>query len=444
MLIAFRLRNYKTFREQAEWSMLATADSYLAAENVIELPAFQLRLLKTAALYGANASGKSKLIDALELMRDLVRNSSRESQAGDAIPVEPFRLNTASEQAASEFEVLFCHEQVLYRYGFRATTKHIEAEWLHHRPHTKEVELFTREGQSFSLHPRQFNTGIIKKLVDAKNVRPNALLLSVAAQFNHPLAEKVLAWFKKLLFLPGLEPDKHLGDALVYASEEGQKQAMLELLQAAGLDIEDFAAETIDFEQLPADFPQALRDIIRERSAGKTPTIFTDVTTMHRRYDEYNRPAGQAAFSLRENESAGTQRFFALSSSLLKTLKEGRILIADEMDARLHPNLVARIIGLFNSVATNTTRAQLLFNTHNSNLLDPQKLRRDQIWFVRKDQYGAAVLYSLADFKGIKKDDDFEAKYLEGRFGAVPYVNDLAERLQVQLTAPAPHEKDDQ
>ncbi len=434
MLIAFRLRNYKTFREQAEWSMIATPDAYLTAENVIELPDFQLRLLKTAALYGANASGKSKLIDGLELMRDFVRNSSRESQAGDAIPVEPFRLNTATEQAASEFEVLFCHESVMYRYGFRADSRHIEAEWLHYRPHTKEVELFTRTEQDFQLHPKLFNTGIVRKLVADQNVRHNTLLLSVAAQFNHPLAEKVLTWFRKLLFLPGLDPDRQMGHALTYAGESGQKQAMLELLQAAGLDIEDFAVETVDFEQLPADFPPALRDLIREQSkTGKTPSIFTDVTIMHGRYDEYNRAAGQATFSLRENESAGTQRFFALSSSLLQSLKEGRILIADEMDARLHPNLVAQIIGLFNSSATNTRQAQLLFNTHNSNLLDPKKLRRDQIWFVRKDAYGAATLYSLADFKGIKKDDDFEAKYLEGRFGAVPYVNDLAERLRGQL-----------
>jgi uncharacterized protein len=431
MLISFRLRNYKTFREWAEWSMLATDDPTRAAENVIEVPAFNLRLLKTAALYGANASGKSKLIDGLQLMRRFVRDSSRESQVGDAIPVEPFRLNAATEQAASEFEILFCHEQTLYRYGFRADAQRIEAEWLHYRPKTKEVELFSREGQAFKLHPRLFEVGIVRKLVHDKNVKPNTLLLSLAAQFNHPIAAQVLAWFERLEFLPGLDPNSSIGHSLEYIEEEEGKREMLALLQAAGLDVEDFAIEDIGVDQLTAGAPEAFRDFIRQQMpAGEKSRVFHDISMTHRRYDEHQRPAGQVVFSLTQEESAGTQRFFALAGLLLQTLKKGHILVADELDARLHPNLVAQIIGLFNSAATNPNQAQLLFNTHNATLLDHDRLRRDQIWFVRKDTYGAAALYSLADLKGIKVTDDYEQKYLEGRYGAVPYVKDLPARLQ--------------
>ncbi|RTQ45467.1 ATP-binding protein [Hymenobacter gummosus] len=436
MLIRFTVRNYKSFREAAEWSLLASPDTTREADNVVAVPEFGLRLLRSAVVYGANASGKSKLVQALMFMRDFVRNSSRDTQKGDAIPVEPFRLSTVTEHEPSEFEVVFLHEHTLYRYGFTATTSQIVAEWFYYRPKTKEVELFYRDEQGIRLHKTRFS-GIIQSLVTGRNIRENALLLSVAAQFNNAIAVKAFEWFDdKLNGLSGLSSDTYQGYSMSQVLKPDQKQRMLDLLRQADLAILDVEVETVDFEQVSATLPSSLRQKIKEQTKqGNKPIIYSDVRTARLQYDASQQAAGAVLFSLTDDESAGTEKFFYLTGPLLDVLDNGMVFVVDELDSRLHPNLVARIVALFNSRTLNPHNAQLLFNTHNSNLLDNSSFRRDQIWFTEKDVFGASSLYSLSDFTGVRKDGRYEDYYLRGKYGAVPILGDFSHPF-------TPHESD--
>ena len=181
MILQFSIKNFRIFKDKATLSLIASNydKDTREYENIAINDIFGLRILKSAVIYGANASGKSKLLDAFAFMRYFVINSSKESQKGENIEVEPFKLSTQTEDEPSEFEIIFVHKNVLYRYGFEATTERIVSEWLYHKPKTKEVELFYREGSIFNTHERSFTKG--NTVVKEGLVRDNALLISVAA-----------------------------------------------------------------------------------------------------------------------------------------------------------------------------------------------------------------------------------------------------------------------
>lgn len=427
MLVRFTVRNYKSFREPAEWSLLASPDITRETDNVVDVPEFGLRLLRSAVVYGANASGKSKLVQAIMFMRDFVRNSSRETQKGDAILVESFRLSTVTEHEPSEFEVVFLHEQVLYRYGFTATTTQIVAEWFYYRPKTKEVELFYRDEQGIRLHKSRFS-GIIQNLVTGKNVRENALLLSVASQFNNAIAVQAFEWFDdKLGGLSGLSVDTYQSNSTYKAQDPTQKQRVLNLLRQADLAIQDVEVEITEPKHIAFTVWRNIMGSHARQSVAPSSysANYSDVRTARQQYGADNQLVGTVQFSLNTDESAGTEKFFYLTGPLLDALDNGMVFVVDELDSRLHPNLVAQIVALFNSSTLNPNNAQLLFNTHNSNLLDKSTFRRDQIWFTEKDRFGATTLYSLGDFTGVKKDGQYEDNYLRGKYGAIPILSDF-------------------
>ncbi|WP_421827433.1 AAA family ATPase [Larkinella sp.] len=422
MLIKFSLRNYKVFRERVELSLIASNyDKETNEENVIEVPKFGLRLLKSAVVYGANASGKSKLIEALGHMRNFIHVSSKDSQKGDEIPVEPFRLNTVSENEPSEFEVTFIHNDVLYRYGFEATRYEIVSEWLYYRPNTKEVELYYREKQNFELHKRSFS-GLVNQLVKGKNIRENALLLSVAAQFNDERANHIFAWFDNLRIISGINEEGYENFTVQQVKQSDQKHKILHLLQAADLSVQEIAFAKFDPYDLPSNLASKFQDYIWEMGGD---ALSDDVQTAHIKYNESNQVVGSVMFSMKEAESSGTQKFFALAGPILNVLENGSVFVVDELDAKMHPNLVSAIVKLFHSATTNPKNAQLIFNTHDTNLLESDNFRRDQVWFTEKDRYGAATLYSLADFK-VRRNENFETNYIQGKYGAIPYLGNFS------------------
>jgi hypothetical protein len=440
MLIKFRLRNYKTFREQAEWTLVASADDTYEADNVIETGKDGLRLLRSAAVYGANASGKSKLIDGIQFMRELVLTSSKDSQQAEEIPVQPFRLSTQTEKSPSEFEVSFLSEGVRYRYGFEVSATHIVAEWLFHRPKTKEVPLFYREGQDFTDTHATFKRGIVNELIRTQAIRKNTLLLSAAAQWNQPIASKVLNWFKRLGIVSGIRHERFKGLTMHLAGKSEYKVRILEWLQAADLGITDFVAE--EFDELLARLPADAREQVSKLKDTAKPgtTLFSDILTAHIRYDDSQQPDGQVMLSMVDDESTGTGKFFSFAGPILDTLDAGDVLVIDEFDAQLHPSLALRIMKVFNSAITNPNNAQLLINTHDTNLLEASEFRRDQIWFTKKDRYGASTLYSLAEFTGVAREEKkLEQYYLQGRFGGVPYLGDFDKLSLPQAAASTNH-----
>ncbi|WP_071891361.1 AAA family ATPase [Hymenobacter sp. PAMC 26628] len=427
MLISFSVRNFRTFRERVEWSLVASPDKTREEDNVVDLPAFGLRLLKSAVVYGANASGKSKLVDVLEYMRWFVRSSSKNGQAGESTQVEPFKLNPDSVQDTSEFEIQFVHQNALYRYGFEVTSAKVRAEWLFTRTekgirNKPEIELFYRTEQEITHHPRRFG-GIVGELVKNAAVRENALLLSVAAQFNQPRATAILEWFNQLVVLSGRDEAWEGALTFILLRYPDRKQHILDFLRDADLDIDHVQEEEQDLPIQRNTKPTESAENLRNWSIQQ----HANAKTLHRAYNDAREPAEPVEFSLQLDESAGTQKMLVLAGPVLSAIDQGHVLVVDEMDARLHPNLISKIVQLFNSKTTNPNNAQLLFNTHDTNLLASGNFRRDQIWFTEKNRYGEATLYSLADFKTdvVKKDDDFEANYVRGKYGAVPYLGNF-------------------
>ncbi len=433
MLVQVSVRNYKVFKEEAKLTIFASNydKSTREQENVFEVPKFGLRLLKSAVIYGANASGKTKLIDAVHFMKDFILNSSKESQQGESIDTEPFRLNTATAAQPSMFEIIFIHEDEMYRYGFEVTSKEVVSEWLYHRPNTKEVEIFYRDGQSFSIHPKLFKKGNL--LVKENMVRNNALMLSAAAQFNDLLAQGVLSWFEKFRQISGLFEDDLMDETIVHVKTPSFKKRVLDMLKFADTSIDDFEVqdneELKDLEELPGFLNRFVKRAIAETG------IFNlfEIRTKHAVFNEKNEVKDHLEFKMSQEESAGTAKFFALSGCVINALDQGDILVVDELDSKIHPTLVEHMIKLFNSKATNPNNAQLIFNTHDTNLLSSGLFRRDQIWFMEKDRFGAASMYSLASFKtdeGGRKTDNFEENYLQGRYGGVPLIGDFSKIFQ--------------
>lgn len=424
MLLQFTVKNFKTFKDETTLSLIASNyDKTRENENVVKLHSFNLRTLKSAVIYGANASGKSKLIDAIGFMRYFVLNSSKETQRGESINVEPFRLSTETENAPSEFEIIFIHNNEMYRYGFAVTREKVVSEWLYHKPKTKEVELFARDENKFSVHERNFAKG--HRVVKEGLVRENALLLSVAAQFNEPQAIKVLEWFQGLKVISGLREFGYQAFTIHKIIEMPDfKLRVLELLKAADLGIQDVEVQIFDVDNLPKDFPKELKKHFEKESRNKNAKWIDDILTIHKKYNAKQEYVKAESFSLDGDESEGTKKFFALAGPIIDVLENGYTLVIDELDSKLHPNLVQKIVELFNSKEYNPQNAQLIFNTHNTNLLNDHLFRRDQIWFVEKNRFGEAKLYSLADFKlsKVKKTEPLEEKYIKGKYGAIPYL----------------------
>ena len=302
------------------------------------------------------------------------------------------------------------------------------SEWLYYKKNLKEVELFYRDEQNFETHSRNFTKG--KMVIKEKLIRENALLISVASQFNDEISINIIDWFNDFKTISGLRESGFRGFTLNKTEDPNYKKKILNLLEAADLGITDIILQTLEVEDLPKDLPDEIRNkIIKDLKEDKSRKLLGDIFTVHKKYDENKNITDTINFSLDSEESSGTRKFFALTGPILDVLENGYTLFVDELDSKLHPNLVCKIVSLFNSSEINKKNAQLIFNTHDTNLLDSRLFRRDQIWFTNKDRYGESILYSLADFKSskVKKIENFEYNYIKGKYGAVPFLGHFDE-----------------
>ena len=426
MLIEFSIGNYRSFKEKVTFSMVAAnlvaKDKNLDCTNLFEVDK-ELKLLKSAAIYGANASGKSNLAQALSFMKWFMINSSKETQSAEEIDVEHFRLSTETESEPSFFEIVFVLDGQQYRYGFEANRHRVVSEWLFYVPKVRETKLFERESDRFSVSKTYKADGVQQR------TRDNALFLSVSAQFNVKVAEKILEWLtSQLQIISGLNDDAYLGYTLKCFLEKENKDEIIQLVKKLDLGISEIKVEQIEInaDSLPKDIPDELKKLIIKSRKSKA----TSINTVHRKFDREGNYISTELFNLKQQESEGTQKIFALAGLLIDVLKNGKVLVVDELDARLHPLISRAIIELFNSNETNPNQAQLIFMTHDTNLLNNKLFRRDQIWFTEKNRYGATDLYSLAEYKleeykGVRNDASFESDYIKGKYGAVPYIGNL-------------------
>ncbi|MGB3206483.1 MAG: ATP-binding protein [Crinalium sp.] len=422
MLIEFSVGNYRSFKEQVTFSMVAanlvSKDKSLDTTNVFAIDQ-KLNLLKSAAIYGANASGKSNLAKALSFMKWFMVNSSKETQSTDEIGVEPFRLSTETEGKPSYFELVFLMDGRKYRYGFEVTQERVISEWLFYVPNLRENKLFERQLDEIKSSKKYNADGIQQR------TRSNALFLSVSAQFNVDLAENILEWITdKLNIISGLHDEDYLNYTVRCFINNKNRADIIQLIKKLDLGISEVQVEQEDFtiDSLPDEMPDDLKKFIAKVGGGKATA--TSIGISHRKFDIDGNYKSIEEFDLESHESEGTKKVFALAGPLITALKEGEILIIDEFDARLHPLISLAIVKLFNSEEANPNNAQLIFMTHDTNLLNNKIFRRDQVWFTEKNRYGATDLYSLAEYK-IRNDASFESDYIKGRYGAIPYIGNL-------------------
>jgi AAA15 family ATPase/GTPase len=426
MLIEFSVGNYRSFKEKVTFSMVAAnlvaKDKKLDENNVFAVNE-DLKLLKSAAIYGANASGKSNLAKALAFMADFMINSSRETQSVDEIAVEPFILSSETEEKPSFFELVFLIDGKQYRYGFEADYENIVSEWLFYVPKVRETSLFERQLNTIKMSKTYKGKGIEQR------TRHNALFLSVSAQFNVEIAVRILEWISNKLILISTESnqgDWHYTFGSLIRDENTHE--IIKLIKELDLSIDDINVKSIDITPnfLPDTAPDEVKDFVKK--AGKVPG--KTVEFIHRKFDQNGDFQGFEKFNLEGYESEGTRKIFALAGYLVAALKEGSSLVIDELDARLHPLISQAIVKLFNSNETNPNNAQLIFMTHDTNLLSNKLFRRDQIWFTEKNRYSATDLYSLAEYN-IRNDASFESDYIKGRYGAIPYLGDLSNLVDI-------------
>jgi len=418
MLLQFSVKNYKTFKDKATLSLIASNYDKGTREedNIFINEKYGLRILKSAVVYGANASGKSKLIDAFSSMRYFVYKNFTEDLTQDRVNIQPFRLNEETANAPSEFEIIFLLNGVMHRYGFEITPEKVVSEWLYCKPKTKEIELFFRGNSKYNTHKKLFTKGGV--VAEQGFVRGNALLLSVAAQFNETIAINIINWFQKeVQVLSCLEEQGYRWLILEKAKDPAYRTKIMELMKAADLGIQDISLQKINITPKDAE----------NKEVHDKKMVLPVVLTLHKQYNSYKEMVGGVVFSLNTEESAGTEKFFYLTAPILDILENGNTLIVDELGSSLHPKLIERIVSLFNSKEINPKNAQLIFTTHDTNLLSTDLFRRDQVWFTEKNRYGEAKLYSLADFKSskVRKGESYEDNYIKGKYGAVPFLADF-------------------
>ena len=422
MLLEFRIGNFRSYAAEMRFSMVAGSGKELPS-NTMTVEGFdRYSLLRSAAIYGANASGKSNLIHAFAFFRQFVLESAESRQEGDMIPVYPFLLDPKLAGSPSQFEMTFLWDGVRHQYGFVVSRERVHEEWLTVYPKGKPQEWFHRTldsaGKSTWSWSRTHLRGDKSQL--AERTRDNALFLSVAAQWNHVQITPIYRWFRNgLRVLP-----KDVG-AMTYTQGQllnnpGFREWLTGILKAADTGISRVLARESKIHKDHLRFPGEIPDHVRKYL---TESFLNELKVEVRTTRQLPGSDKEVEWDL-EMESDGTRRMLELLGPIYDVLQEGAVLVMDELDTSLHAYMTRELVQLFNNPKTNLGHAQLVFTTHDTSLLDPTLFRRDQVWFTAKDATGETDLYSLEDFSP-RKGEALQKGYLVGRYGAVPVLKDF-------------------
>lgn len=416
MLIYFSIENFKSIKNRQTINLMATSLSEHKETNLIDDKFGSV--LKSALLYGHNASGKSKILDALVFYRWFILNSATEMQSTDEIEVEPFLLNSKTDGKPSYFEGAFVMGKKKYRYGFECDQDEVKREWLLETTRVKEYPLFLRIGDEYEIDEKRMpNANGLQK-----RTRQNALFLSVCSQWNVEKAENIIKWFKSIYTLHGLMTERYRTKTLKYLRNDETKELINEFMRAVDLGIEGIEAIDVDVStDIEAAFDAGRSDSVSKKS--KKPKTRTAVLSLHKKFNEKNIEVENETFLFDRDESAGTIKFFNILGSILDCLLEGRLLIADELDARFHSLLTKTILKSFNSNKI-SSRAQLIAACQDTSQIDKRVLRRDQILIIDKDKYGSTGITPLAKYKP-RKGEAIEKNYLSGKYGGIPLISGI-------------------
>ena len=431
MLIRFEVENFLSFKDRQHLSMIADNDQEMENTHCINSESnVNLRLLKSAVIFGANASGKTNLLKALLFMRDFIMESTSGERIKENTGHEPFKLDHKTLNEPGFFEISFLLDKKVYIYGFKIDRKKVISEWLYFYPQKKKVLLFKREiieeenlelsaanERDFKYHYKFGNylKGEKNKIISL--TRKNSLYLSVGAQFANPTLENVFHWFKEYLKPWITHETVGLAEFTINFIEENDsnKKKVISFLKSADLGIKDVRTEKVKMEQI-SEFDKLPDEIKKEIEEGH----FINIEMTHSSFVDNVEVTANIEFN---DESMGTQRMFQLSGPLFYTLMNGGVFIIDEFENSLHIDLQKKLLSEF---LKNSKNSQILFTTHNVQLLEDKLFRRDEIWFTEKKEDGRTDLFSLADFKPKpRKDKSIKNGYLIGTYGALPVLGDM-------------------
>ena len=386
MLLQFSITNHRSIKETAIISMKAAADKTM--KEVLISPDGKKELVPVMAIDGANAAGKSNVIHALLLMREMVCGSYAKPLKGAELPYEPFAFVDGQTEPTT-FEIIYYYESIKYAYGFSFDKDRIISEYLYHWPNGREALVFSREKDEY-----EFRESIQEQLTLAGRTSENRLYLTSSNEWNCAQTEKAYLWFQKNL--RGLIATGVSNESTIDAIRKGGdgKQRILKEMMLADLGICNV-----------------------ELSGTKEKPI---ISTVHQLTDDSGEKKQYTL--LLGQESVGTQRFFSRIGLWMDALNSGAVLVVDEIEASMHPLLTRHLIEMIQDQTTNQNHAQLIFTTHDTGLLDLKLLRRDQIWFAEKDEKTMQTdIYALTEFSP-RKEENIARGYLQGRYGAIPFI----------------------
>ena len=397
MILKIEFDNFFSIRDRIRIDFRAASiNTALARElshNVMEWNG--VPVLKSIGLFGPNASGKSNILKAISFCCRMILESHLNNE-GVTFNFEPFKFD-GWQNKPSKFLINFVCENVEYEYSFELTRERIISESLYHYPMGRRAKVFVRDAEG----KYSFGTGVMAKPSDVvTNTSVKNLFLSRASSMNREIAQKLYRYFMNQ-FLLGLV---NVNDMMVLDSFNTYKKVILKALEISDTDITDIEVRK---EQVPA--PVAI--------PGQPELSYKLVDVL--RFKTYHRNQKEVMFDMDMEESNGTRKLFQILIRLLDVIKNKKGIIMDEFDMGLHTRLADFILDLIHA----SESSQLLFTSHNTNLIDVRRLRRDQIVFVNKTEEGTTEVYSLYDFKDFRENMDAEKGYLQGRFDAVPYVD---------------------
>lgn len=426
MLVEFRFKNYRSFRDEAVLSMEAVG---LGAMKNSLIQYNNMKLLPGVAIYGKNGGGKSNVIRAFWLGVQFVKNAQRMQHEKANVPVVPFALNDYSVNNPTEFEFDYVIDKVKYWYSFAATKEKIVSESLYHAPKGQKAQVFVREGQKFS-----FTEDKAKRKLISETVAENQLFFSVACTMNDTVCVNAMRWFREDIFFSRDYTDIP-SQLLEYYEDSNMLKAISDYAKTADFGIEEMQFEVENKEiknglDVPEDIPEGMKAALisfiqalsetSNNSEGKLKMCQVKAKSQHSGID-VNGDSKLYPLEL-EDESDGTRKLMSIAPAIESVLKKGGVLLVDELERELHPMLVNYIVAKFQSKKSNPNGAQIIFTTHNTELMNLEFLRKDQIYFADKNRKdGSSELYSVTDFT-TKTADNIRKGYLVGKYGATPNI----------------------
>lgn len=424
MLIEFRFKNYRSFRDEAVLSMEAIG---LGSFKNSLIQCNNMKLLPGVAIYGKNGGGKSNVIRAFWLGVQFIRNAQRMQHEKSTVPVVPFALNDYSVNEPTEFEFDYIIDGVKYWYSFAATKEKIVKESLYHAPKGQKAQVFVRNGQDFS-----FTEDKARRKLISETVAENQLFFSVACTMNDAVCVNAMRWFREDIFFSRDYTDIPR-QLLEYYDDSNMLKAISDYAKTADFGIEEMQFEVENKEirndlEFPDDIPEGMRvaltsfiHALSETSNNSESKLKMSQVKAKSKHKGINAEGESELYSLElEDESDGTRKLMSIAPAIEAALNKGGILLVDELERELHPMLVNYIVAKFQSKKSNPNSAQIIFTTHNTELMNLEIMRKDQIYFADKSRTdGLSELYSVTDFS-TKTADNIRKGYLVGKYGATP------------------------